>query len=446
MVELRKLPSNVEAEECLIGCMLLSPNAVGRVIESNLSVGDFFDPCLAIWFDVIKDSYSVTGVVDEVLILEAVESRQLTDRLGGRRRLVELMGKPPSALNVESYLNIVLEHSALRSMIGAAEQITELGFQRNRDAADLIDEAESIIFNVAERKTKDTVFGSDIIAHEAYQHLGEIKDKKIASGIATGFREYDDLTLGLQNSSLYILAARPAMGKTAFALNMATNVARDTKLPVLFFSLEMSNLELMNRVISTTSRVPYRALQTANIDNTQFNELKGVVDEIASWPIYIDDDPNCTVLQMRAKARRLKAKQGQLGAIFVDYIQLMGTSSKAENRQVAISELSRGLKILARELDCPVIALSQLNRNLEYRSDKRPMLADLRESGSLEQDADVVTFLYRDEIYDEESEDKGICELIVGKNRRGATGRIRLAFIDNCVRFAEIPNHDKGYF
>lgn len=442
----RQLPNNIEAEECLLGCMLVSPAAVGRTIELNVSFGDFYDPKLALLFDAVRGSYDTSGVIDDVVIVEALEAQNLLERIGGRNRILELITKPPSALNIDFYANIVLELSSLRSLIGAAEQIMQLGHQRDREAASLVDEAESLIFSVAEKKTADSVYDSDILAHQSYEHLRLVRDKSIAPGTPTGFQDYDNLIMGLQPSCLYILAARPGAGKSAYAMAMATNIAQKTDKPVMFFSMEMSNRELMNRIISSTSQMSYRNIQSGSMNSAQFENLKTTVDEIASWPLFIDDDPNCTVLQMRAKARRLKAKHGDLGAVFVDYIQLMSSTKKVENRTVEVSELSRGLKILAKELDCPVVALSQLNRQLEYRADKRPMLADLRESGSIEQDADVVTFLYRDELYDPDSEDKGICEVIVAKNRGGATGKVRLAFIDRCVRFASIPKTTEEYY
>lgn len=439
MSEHRQLPANIEAEESLIGCMLMSASAIGRVVENNVSFGDFHDPRLAILFDVIKDSYEANGTIDTVLVKEALTSRDQLDNIGGATKLLQLVAGVPSSLNVDHYIDLVLKFSSNRALIGASERITDIAYDRGRDVDDIIDEAESIIFKIAEKKTTDSMFDADIIVQEAFNQMDLIATKSVDAGTLTGFEHYDELLLGLQNSSLYIIAARPAMGKTAFALNIATNIAENSKKPVLFFSLEMSNLELMNRIIASKTRTPYRKIQLADFTESEILRLKEAGKEIGEMPLFIDDDPNRTVLQMRAQARRLKQKHGELGAVFIDYIQLMNIPGKPENRQVAISELSRGLKILARELECPVVALSQLNRNLEYRADKRPMLADLRESGSLEQDADVVTFLYRDEIYDDNSDDRGTCEVIIGKNRRGPTGNIKLAFINNTVKFNTIP-------
>lgn len=441
MSEHRQLPANIDAEESLIGCMLMSSSAVGRVIENNVSFGDFHDARLAILFDVIKDSYEASGTVDTILIKEALISKGQLEFVGDTRKLLELVAAVPSSLNVDHYIDLVLKFSSNRALIGASERITDIAYDREREVDDIIDEAESIIFKIAEKKTTDSMFDADVIVQEAFNQMDLVANKDVESGALTGFEDYDDLLLGLQKSSLYIIAARPAMGKTAFALNIATHVAETSDKPVLFFSLEMSNLELMNRIISTKTKTPFRKIQLADFTEDEMEKLKGCQKEIGGMKLFIDDDPNRTVLQMRAQARRLKQKYGELGAIFIDYIQLMNIPGKPENRQVAISELSRGLKILARELECPVVALSQLNRNLEYRADKRPMLADLRESGSLEQDADVVTFLYRDEIYSDDSTDRGICEVIIGKNRRGPTGTIKLAFVNNTVRFSTIPKY-----
>jgi replicative DNA helicase len=258
--------------------------------------------------------------------------------------------------------------------------------------------------------------------------------------VQTGYSDLDSLLLGLQPSNLLVLAARPGAGKTAFALGAAANVAMSANRPVMFFSMEMGTLELTKRLLSGEARVDMRRLQTGDIPEGDWTRLSHAVGRLAEAPLFIDDNPHCTVMEMRAKARRAKARYGDLGLIVIDYLQLMtpSTSKRTENRQVEVAEISRGLKILARELDCPVMALSQLNRQLEYRQDKRPMLADLRESGSLEQDADVVIFLYRDEIYNPESEQRGTAEVIVSKHRNGPTGVTRLAFLDHYTKFANM--------
>jgi replicative DNA helicase len=259
------------------------------------------------------------------------------------------------------------------------------------------------------------------------------------TGVPTGYSDLDDLLLGLQPSTLNVVAARPAAGKTAFALGAAANVAMVANRPVIFFSMEMGTLELPKRLLAAEARVDARKLQTGQINEAEWTRLSHGVGRLAEAPLFIDDNPHCTVMEMRAKARRMKARNGDLGLIVVDYLQLMQPSGKrGENRQVEVAEISRGLKILARELECPVVALSQLNRQLEYRADKRPMLADLRESGSLEQDADVVVFLYRDEIYNPESDQRGTAEIIVAKHRNGPTGMTRLAFLEHLTKFADM--------
>jgi replicative DNA helicase len=258
------------------------------------------------------------------------------------------------------------------------------------------------------------------------------------TGSPTGYTDLDELLLGFQNSTLLIVAARPGMGKTSFALGAAANVAIVTKRPVIFFSMEMGTVELTKRLLASEARVEARKLQTGRLNDADWTRLNTAMSHLGESPLYIDDNPHCTVMEMRAKARRIKARHGDLGLIVVDYLQLMSTPGRPESRQVEVADLSRGLKILARELDCPVVALAQLNRQLEYRQDKRPMLADLRESGSIEQDADVVMFIYRDESYNTETDQRGTAEIIVAKHRNGPTGNVRLAFLDHFTKFSNM--------
>jgi replicative DNA helicase len=277
------------------------------------------------------------------------------------------------------------------------------------------------------------------VLNEALENLESLYDRKsTVTGVASGYLDLDDLLLGLQPSTLNVVAARPGQGKTSFALGAAMNVAIEGRRPVVFFSMEMGATELTKRLLAAEARVPARHLQTGQLAELEWSRVTSAVGRLAEAPFFIDDNPHCTVMEMRAKARRIKARYGDLGLVVVDYLQLMSSPRRAESRQVEVSELSRGLKILARELDCPVIALSQLNRQLEYRTDKRPMLADLRESGSIEQDADVVAFIYRDEAYNPESEDRGTAEVIVAKHRNGPTDTVRLAFLDHLAKFANM--------
>jgi len=332
---------------------------------------------------------------------------------------------------------IVNELALLRRLIGVAGDIAEMGYDDATEVAETLDRAESMVFEVAERRVSDSMVGvSDALQHTLDQLEQIYGQTERITGVPSGYTDLDDLLLGFQPSTLVVLAARPAAGKTAFALGAAANVAIEARRPVIFFSMEMGTLELTKRLLAAEARVDARKLQTGQINEAEWTRLSHGVGRLAEAPFFIDDNPHCTVMEMRAKCRRMKARHGDLGLVVVDYLQLMQPSGKrSENRQVEVAEISRGLKILARELDCPVIALSQLNRQLEYRADKRPMLADLRESGSLEQDADVVIFLYRDEIYNPESDQRGTAEIIVAKHRNGPTGMARLAFLDHLTKF-----------
>jgi replicative DNA helicase len=313
-----------------------------------------------------------------------------------------------------------------------------MGYDTPDDVAETLDRAEAMVFEVAERRVSESLA---VISDSLQTTLDQLEsmygnDTEVV-GVASGYQELDSILLGLQRSNLIIVAARPAMGKTSMALGAAANVAVSARRPVMFFSMEMGNLELTKRLLAGEARVEAKRLWTGNIPETDWTRLSHAVGRLAEAPLFIDDNPHCTVMEMRAKARRIRARYGDLGLIVVDYIQLMSSSGSrvAESRQVEVAELSRGLKILARELDCPVMALSQLNRQLEYRQDKRPMLADLRESGGLEQDADVVCFIYRDEVYNPESDQRGQAELIVAKHRNGPTGIARLAFNERFTKF-----------
>ncbi len=337
------------------------------------------------------------------------------------------------------YARIIQEHATLRSLIGAANEIAEIGYGRPDDVVKAVDEAENLVFQVGQGRVADTMakmrdlLDVNLDAIERRYESGED-----ITGIPTGFDDFDHLLSGLQPSNLVIVGARPAMGKTSFALNIATSVSMTQNLPVLLFSLEMSQLELSQRILCSDARVDSKKVRNGNLNEEDWARINHAVGRLGEAPLWIDDNPNTTVMEIRAKARRLKSRVGQLGVVIVDYLQLMTGRLSAESRQVEVSEISRGLKILARELETPVIGLSQLSRALEVRQDKRPMLADLRESGSIEQDADVVAFIYRDEVYNPESPDIGTAEVIIAKHRNGPTGVTRLAFLPHLTRFANM--------
>ena len=433
-------PHNLEAEESLLGAMLLSRDAISAATEARVETSDFYKPAHAHIYDAVMALYSVGEPVDPVTVSDELRRADLLDFVGGRAALLRLQADTPASANAGHYAKIVNELALLRRLIGVAGDIAEMGYDDATEVADTLDRAESLVFEVAERRVSDSMVGvSDALQHTLDQLEQIYGQTERITGVPSGYNDLDDLLLGFQPSTLVVLAARPAAGKTAFALGAAANVAMEARRPVVFFSMEMGTLELTKRLLAAEARVDARKLQTGQINEAEWTRLSHGVGRLAEAPFFIDDNPHCTVMEMRAKCRRMKARHGDLGLVVVDYLQLMQPSGKrSENRQVEVAEISRGLKILARELDCPVVALSQLNRQLEYRADKRPMLADLRESGSLELDADVVIFLYRDEIYNPESDQRGTAEIIVAKHRNGPTGMARLAFLDHLTKFANM--------
>ncbi|CAB4712938.1 unannotated protein [freshwater metagenome] len=434
-------PHNLEAEESLLGAMLLSRDAISVATETRVETSDFYKPAHAHIYDAILALYALGEPVDPVTVAEELRRVDLIDALGGRATLLRLQAQTPASANAVHYAKIVNELALLRRLIAVAGDIAEMGYTDTGEVIETLDRAESLVFEVAQHRVTDSMTN----VHDALQMtLDQLEslfgtDGEI-TGARTGYTELDNMLLGLQPSNLIVVAARPGAGKTAFALGAAASVAMTARRPVMFFSMEMGVLELTKRLLAAEARVDLRRLQTGNIPTDDWTRLSHGVGRLGEAPLFIDDNPHCTVMEMRAKARRVKARNGDLGLIVVDYLQLMtpSTSRRSENRQVEVAEISRGLKILARELDCPVMALSQLNRQLEYRQDKRPMLADLRESGSLEQDADVVMFLYRDDMYNPNSEDRGMAEVIVSKHRNGPTGVTKLSFASNFTRFADM--------
>ena len=432
-------PHNIEAEESLLGAMLLSRDAMLAAVEAHIESPDFYKPAHGQIYDAMYLLHGRGEPVDPVTVAEELRHRGLLDALGGRSTLLRIQAATPASANAEHYAGIVSELSLLRRLIGVAHDIAEMGYAPEDDVAETLDRAESMVFEVAERRVTDSMT-------HVYPALGQTMDQLAnlyaregnLSGVPTGYTDLDAILLGLQPSSLVIVAARPGQGKTSFALGAAVHVALESNKPVLFFSLEMGHLELTRRLLASEALVNVQGLQTGNLSDHEWTKLNQAVGRLAEAPIFIDDNPHCTVMEMRAKARRIKARHGDIGLIVIDYLQLMTSGKRVESRQVEVSELSRGLKILARELETPVMCCAQLNRQLEYRQDKRPMLADLRESGSIEQDADVVLFIYRDEYYNPESEQMGTAEVIIAKHRNGPTGNAHLAFIARSTKFANM--------
>jgi replicative DNA helicase len=433
----RTVPHNLDAEESLVGAMLLSRDAIATAVEA-CAADDFYKPAHAHIFRAVSDLYARGEPVDAVTVADELSRAGLLELIGGPATLVTLAAETPSVANAGRYARIVEEHALLRRLIGAATEIAEIGYDVPEDVAGALDRAETLVFEVAQRRATDTTKPLKELLAQALDNLEALFERHEAiTGVPTGYRDLDERLSGLQPSNLVIVGARPGMGKTSFALGLAAHAAVERRIPALVFSLEMSHLELTQRMLCAEARVDSTRMRNGRLLESDWPKISQAIGRLGEAPLYIDDNPNLTVMDIRAKARRLASRTG-LGLVVVDYLQLMSGRSSAENRQVEVAEISRGLKILARELDVPVVALSQLSRNLETRADKRPVLADLRESGSLEQDADVVLFLYRDELYNSESADRGIAEVIVAKHRNGPTGVTQLAFLDHFARFANI--------
>ena len=433
---LRVPPHNLGAEESLLGAMLLSKDAVAAAAEVGIAGADFYKPTHGHVFDAVCTLYARGEPVDPVTVAEVLERADLLDAVGGTAALVTLQTGTPATTSAGRYARIVEEHALLRRLIAVAGEIAESAYSRPDDVVKAVDTAEAMVYAVAQRRVTDSMAVLSDLLGDTLDRLEELYGSSEAvTGTPTGYLDLDELLTGLHPGQLIVVGARPAMGKTAFALGMAASVALDAGRPVVFFSLEMSQLEVSQRILCADARVDSKKVRTGRLNDDDWSKISHSVGRLTNAPLYIDDNAACTVMDIRAKARRLRSQVGDLGLVVVDYVQLMTGRSSAESRQVEVAELSRNLKILARELEVPVVALAQLNRQLESRADKRPMLSDLRESGSLEQDADVVMFLYRDEIYNEDSPDRGMAEIIVAKHRSGPVGKVRLAFLDQYTKF-----------
>ncbi len=430
-------PHNLEAEESLLGAMILSRDAIATAVET-CSSEDFYKPAHGHIFDAIVSLYGQGEPADPVTVADELRRAGLLDPAGGAAQLISLQANTPAISNAQRYARIVEEHALLRRLIAVAAEIAEIGYQVPEDVTGAVDQAEAIVYEVAQRRVVDSMASLRELLDKSLDHLEALYERGDSiTGVPTGYHDLDERLAGLQPSNLVIVGARPAAGKTSFALGLAAHAAIEANTGILFFSLEMSHLELTQRLLCSEAHVDATRMRNGRLLDSDWPKISNAIGRLGEAPIFIDDNPNLTVMDIRAKARRLKSREG-LGLVVVDYLQLMSGRMSAENRQVEVSEISRGLKILARELEIPVVALSQLSRNLEQRQDKRPVLADLRESGSLEQDADVVMFIYRDELYNPESPDRGTAEVIVSKHRNGPTGTTHLAFVDHYTRFANM--------
>ena len=429
-------PHNLDAEQSLLGSLLLDRDAIIRV-ASFVKPEDFYLPANATVYGAILDLYNRREPTDFVTLSDELGRREQLDRIGGIAYLSALLNSVPTAVHVEYYGKIVERTATLRRLIDAGSTIVGTGFQEGIDTEDALDSAERAIFEVSQkRQTKDFVSISEVLNRffdqidYMQQHRGDVV------GVPTGFSDLDQLTGGLQKSDLVILAARPSMGKTSLALGIAYGAAVQHHKTVGVFSLEMSAEQLVQRLLSMETGVDSHRLRLGQIDDGEWDRISRAFGRLAEANVFIDDGAGASVMDVRSKARRLQAEHG-LDLVIVDYLQLM-SSRRSENRVQEISEISRGLKGLARELNVPVVALSQLSRAVESRSDHRPMLSDLRESGSIEQDADIVMFIYREDKYEDDSEKKGIAEIILAKHRNGPVGTINLRFFDRTARFADL--------
>jgi len=431
-------PHNLDAESSLLGAMLLSRDAIADALEVVVAE-HFYKPSHAHVFEAICGLYSSGEPADPVTVAEALTRAGLLDQIGGPGLLLELQASTPATSSAGKYARITQEHATLRSLIGAANEIAEIGYGHPDDVVKAVDEAENLVFQIGQGRVTDSMVQMRDLVNVSLDRMEELYERGDAiTGTPSGYEDLDQLLSGLQDESLVIVGARPAMGKTSFVLGIAAHVGIQRELPTVVFSLEMSQLEVCQRILCSEARVDATRIRNGDLTADDWSRINRGVGKLGDAQIWIDDNPATSVMEIRAKARRLKSRVGNLGVVVVDYIQLMTGRTTAESRQVEVSEISRGLKIMARELGCPVIAVSQLSRGLESRQDKRPMLSDLRESGSIEQDADVVIFLYRDEVYNQDSPDVGMAEVIIQKHRNGPTGTVRLAWLPQYTRFANM--------
>ena len=438
-MELGKVPPHdLEAEQAIIGSMLTDKDAVISSIEV-LKEDDFYREDNKAIYSAILSLYNRSEPIDIITVKAELESMGKLEQVGGLEYLAELPEKVPTTANAEKYIKIVEEKSILRKLIKTANEIMELGYSPTEDVEDIMEGAEKKIFNIMQQKNQKSYTPIKDVLVESFTKLEELYNRKQhITGVPTGFSELDYKTAGLHGSDLILIAARPAMGKTAFALNIATNASVRAKVPVAVFSLEMSKDQLVNRILCSEAMVDSNKVRTGKLEENERTKLAESIGPISEAEIYIDDTPGISIMEIRAKCRKLKLEK-DIGMVVIDYLQLVqGSNKRNGSREQEISEISRSLKILAKELNVPVIALSQLSRAAEQRPDHRPMLSDLRESGAIEQDADIVMFLYRDDYYNEDSEKKDIAEVIIAKHRGGSTGTVELLWLGNYTKFVNL--------
>ncbi|CAM5798046.1 MULTISPECIES: replicative DNA helicase [Brevibacillus] len=432
-------PQNNEAEQSVLGAVFLSKEALITAIEI-LRPEDFYKTAHQRIFKTMQDLYDKGEPVDLVTVTAELQDHKLLDEVGGVPYLTEIASSVPTAANIEYYAKIVEEKSLLRRLILTATKIANEGYSREDEVGEIIADAEKYILEIAQNRNSGGFTPIRDVLLETYERIEFLSQRRgDVTGIPSGYPDLDKMTAGFQRSDLIILAARPSVGKTAFALNVAQNVAARAGETVAIFSLEMAASQLVQRMICAEGNLDASRMRSGWLEEDDWQKLTMAIGTLAKAPIYIDDTPGVTVQDIRAKCRRLQAERG-LGMILIDYLQLIHGRGKGDNRQQEVSEISRTLKGIARELNVPVIALSQLSRSVEQRQDKRPMMSDIRESGSIEQDADIVAFLYRDDYYDKETENKNVIEIIIAKQRNGPTGTVELAFLKEYNKFVSLDN------
>ncbi len=436
-------PQNLDAEKSLLGAVLIDEETLADISE-HVTPKDFYEKRHGLIFGGMMRLYEHHKPVDLLTLTEELKKKDELEIIGGSAYLTELTNYVPTAAHAEAYAELVAQKAVRRRLIKASAEISEMGFDEDTTTQELLEKAEAELFSVSDQSLKQDLVSIETILTDSFDRMEELhRNKGALRGVRTGWRDLDNVTAGLQRSDLIILAARPAMGKTTLVTNLAYNVATVAKQAVLFFSLEMSKEQLVDRMLADASGVDAWNIRTGNLSDEDFGKLSEAMGEMAEAPIYLDDTPGLTTLEMRTKARRA-AHEHPLGLIIVDYLQLMEGSGRSNgNRVQEVSEISRGLKLIARELNVPVIALSQLSRSVESRSPQIPQLADLRESGSIEQDADIVMFIYREAYYNPETERENITDLIIAKHRNGPTGKVELYFHPERLRFMSLDKrHD----
>ena len=432
-------PQNLEAEESVLGAMLISPVAVGTVSEI-LDASAFYRESHAKIYRAALALWGKGEPVDAITLADELDGRTELEEVGGQARVAELAALVPAASNVEHYARIVKEMATLRGLIRAGQEIVRLGQEREGEVTDLVDRAEQIVFELGQQKVTSDFSHIQVLLKESFERITHLYEAGAEiTGVPAGYKELDLLTSGFQPGNLVILDARPSMGKSGLGLCMAANLGVRHQTPVALFTLEMSKAEVTQRMMCSEAKVESQRLRTGRLAPDDWPRLTAACDRLMKAPIYVDDAGATTIMELRSKARRLKSREPGLGLIIVDYLQLMASDRNVESRVQEVSQISRALKVLARELEVPILAMSQLSRAVEQRHDKRPILSDLRDSGSIEQDADLVMFIYRDEYYlGEESDQQGIAEVILAKHRNGPTGMVKLSWLRRYAKFADL--------